>query len=386
MMKNNYFHLETKKGDVLSFVFLYCIIMIQTLLITSFGKFFPQMTILLSKLVNIMIVVYFIYGFFIRLTIRKLIYFSVVSLVTLSFFWQQKGFSAFIQLLLLSAAVPSTILSSHKIVNIFGLAMGSTTGVTIVLSLMGYLPISGTASQSMFSSYQEIVYFLGFTHPNTLGTFITMIFATIAYSFYKKYKWGTLLLSVILFFLNIGIGADTAAVGIVILETIIMLPNKLNKFYKILYLLPSILTLFAVWLSVNNTSLLGEFFNNKVSSRPNIWNAYIFQYPIRFINLSPHVDTSSSLGILGNGALDGSYIYILIFLGTLSWIIYNFIFIILIKFGVELKDKALLGVALLTIITAFPESHMIMFYENIFLLFIGFFQYPIYMRRKLLEC
>lgn len=385
MEKHNNFQLFLEKNDFLAFIFLYLIIFIQTMLFTSFSTFSPQIAILLAKLLNVIIIGYVIYGLIFRLTIRKLVYFSIISLIILVMFWQQKEFSPFIKLLLLSATVPATIPSSHSIAKIFGLAMGTTLIITIFLSLLGYLPETGTNSRSMFSSYQETVYFLGFNHPNAFGTFISMLFAIVAYIFYEKHKWNILLCAIILFLLNIKIGANTAAVGIIIVISIAILPHSFNKYYKLLYILPSMLTLFSLWLSYNNTSALGTFFNEKVASRPNVWHAYVNQYPIQFVNNPPQVDTNGYFGILGNGVLDGSYIYILIFWGILSWIVYNFIFISLVKFSIDTKNKVLLGIAVLTMVTAFPESHMIMFYENVFLLFFGFFQYPKNVITKCLE-
>ncbi|MCZ9310871.1 hypothetical protein PAF15_02640 [Weissella koreensis] len=371
--------------DLISFVFFYLIILIQTILFTSFNTFFPHMSILMAKLVNILIILYFIYSILIKITRRKIIFTLIVLLIILSTVWYSGVFSPYIKLLILSVAVPATIPSARNISKIFGIAMVTTMIITIWLSINGALPQSGTASRSMISNYQETVYFMGFNHPNAFGTFLSMIMMIFTFLFYKKYKWRVIIGLLLFAVIDIYIGAGTASFSILILMIILFLPIKLKKIYKIFYLLPTIVTLFSLWLSCNNTSNLGNFINTKVASRPNVWNAYITQYPIGFINKPPMVDVGGYSGILGNGVLDGSYIYILIFWGILSWIIYNFIFISLLKFSIDINNKALFGIAIAIIINAFPESHMIMFYENVFLLFVGFYQYSIIERRKILE-
>ncbi|MBZ6014016.1 hypothetical protein KIJ04_04555 [Leuconostoc gelidum subsp. gelidum] len=381
-MENNNFQALFKNNNYIAFVLFYLIILIQSFLFTSFGTFFPYNSVMLSKLVNLLIVFYVIYGIMIQLTIRKIIYTLVILLIVLLTFWKLRIFSPYIKLLLLSIAVPATIPSGKKIAGIFSSALVTTMVTTIVFSLLGYLPQSGTMSKSIFSNYQETVYFLGFSHPNAFGTFLSMIFASFMFLFYKKHKWIMVMIALATFVINVAIGAGTAATATLLIFIISIIPIKL---YKITYLLPLALATFALWLSYDNNSALGVIINEKIASRPNVWNAYTSQYPIKLISDPIQVNTDGYFGILGNGVLDGSYIYVLIFWGILALIVYIVIFMVLIKFSIDTKNKVLFAIAVMIIVSAFPESHMIMFYENIFLLFIGFYQYPMDERNKYLQ-
>jgi hypothetical protein len=383
--KNKEFRKFIYRNDYVAIIFFYLIIFIQALLFTSFSTFLPQISTIMAKAEKILIFLYVFYALMVRITMRKLVYFLGISILAMLMFLNSGTFSVFIKLLLLTMAVPATIPSSKKITKIFAGSLLTTMLVSIGLSLIGTLPRSGATSRSITSNYQETVYFLGFNHPNAFGTFLTMLFAILIFLLYKKYKWQMIAIAPIFFILDVKIGAGTAAIGILILFCFMILPIKINGFYKIFFLLPSALTLFALWLSYNNLNQIATIINQNISSRPNVWNAYVVQYPINFINTPPQIDTSGYFGILGNGVLDGSYIYILIFWGILAWLVYNFIFISIINFSLYNKDKILFGVAILTIIMAFPESHMIMFYENVFLLFVGFYQYSFEERKECLS-
>ncbi len=382
LMKNNNFQSLFKNNDYIAFVLCYLVILIQSFLFTSFGTFFPHNAILLSKLVNLLIICYVIYGIIIQITARKLIYIAVILLIVLLTFWKLRIFSPYIKLLLLSIAVPSTIPSGRKIVKIFALALITTMVTTIVLSLLGYLPQSGATSKSIFSNYQETVYFFGFSHPNAFGTFLSMIFASSMFLFFKRHKWIMIMIATVFFVTNITIGAGTAAVSVLLVFIISIMPVKS---YKFAYLLPPFLATFALWLSYYNNSAFGMIINEKIASRPNVWNAYTSQYPTKLISDPIQVNTDGYSGILGNGVLDGSYIYVLIFWGIVALIFYIIIFIVLIKFSIDTKNKVLFAISVMIIVSAFPESHMIMFYENIFLLFVGFYQYPMDERKKYLQ-
>lgn len=373
-----------ERNDYLAVIMFYFITLFQTLLFTSFSVFYPQMAKMIYKIELIILVMYVIYSVTMHITLRKLLY-AAVTLIVIVLLASSSGiFSPFTKLLLLALAVPATIPSSKKIVKIFGWAMMTTMFLSITMSLLGYLPISGTTSRVLFSNYKETVYFLGFSHPNAFGTYLTAIFTIFAYLYFEKYKKRILFMSPFVFIINIIIGAGTAAAGVLLIFLIMVIPIKLKKIYNVIYLLPVLFTCFSLWLAYNNSSNLGIIIGNKIASRPNVWHAYVTQFPINFVNKTPQINTTGYFGILGNGVLDGSYIYILIFWGILAWIIYNVIFISLSKFAIETNNVVLYGISLLTMVSAFPESHMIMFFENVFLLFVGFYQYSSSERKKCL--
>lgn len=57
----------------------------------------------------------------------------------------------------------------------------------------------------------------------------------------------------------------------------------------------------------------------------------------------------------------------------------------LIKMSIESNNFQLCSIAIVTILMNFPESHMIMFFENVFLILFGFYQYPKNERLQLLR-
>lgn len=384
-MENNNSHQSFVNNNYIVYGWFYLIILIQSFLFTSYGTFFPQNAQMLSTLAKILIICYAVYGIFVQINMRKLIYVGIVLLIIVLTFFKTRTFSNYEQLLLLSIAVPATIQSGKQIAKIFGVALLTTIMMSVLLSIFGYLPISGSTSKSIFSNYNETVYFFGFTHPNIFGTFIAMVFISFTFVLYKHHKILVIILGLLVYILNNIIGAGTASAEILIIVIMLIVPIQLKRIYKIFYLLPTALTIFSIWLSYNNTSVIGEFINANISSRPNIWNAYIFQYPINWINNSIQVNTSGYFGIIGNGALDGGYIYILIYWGALAFVIYNVIFIGLIKFSIDTKNKLLFAIALMSIVASFPETHMIIYYENIFLIFVGFYQYTFEKRNKFIQ-
>ncbi|GEB41023.1 hypothetical protein [Leuconostoc lactis] len=331
------------------------------------------------------------YALFVKITYRKLI-FALIILSIAMYSQVISGTSTpFIKLLMLIVAVPRTIPSVRAIIKTFGIAMSTTLILTIFLSIVGYLPISGETSRVLFSNYQETVYFFGFTHPNIFGTFLTTIFMILYFLYFKRTP--KLVISVAIIFLIIDkvIAAGTASVGIamILVLTFIHSVGKkqiwLGRFGKLGYFLPLILTAFSFWLADNNTSQLGMFINEKIASRPNIWHAYLTQYPIKVFNTIPDIQLDGINTILGNGALDGGYIYVLINFGIIAWIVYTIIFDCLIKIGIQSNNFQLYSIALVIILMSFPESHMIMFFENVFLILFGFYQYPKSQRIQLLR-
>lgn len=373
---------KNEKLDIFAICIFFTIIFIQTLLFTSFGHFFSSAAFFLGKLETWLILFFVVYALFIKVTYRKLIFALIILLITMYSQVISGTSTPFIKLLMLIVAVPRTIPSVRAIIKSFGIAMSTTLILTIFLSIIGYLPISGETSRVLFSNYQETVYFFGFTHPNIFGTFLTTIFMILYFLYFKRTP--KLVISVAIIFLIIDkiITAGTASVGIamILVLTFIHSVGKkqiwLGKFGKLGYLLPLILTAFSFWLADNNTSQLGMFINEKIASRPNIWHVYLTQYPIKVFNKIPDIQLDGINTILGNGALDGGYIYVLINFGIIAWIVYTIIFDSLIKIGIQSNNFQLYSIALVIIVMSFPESHMIMFFENVFLILFGFYQYP----------
>lgn len=372
---NNYERLSLSLGNVFADFSFYLIILLQTMLFTSLGRVYPVPVQYLGKLELLLILGLLFYSLLLTITLRKILFASLIFLLILVSTKYYGSTTPYTKLLILIVAVPSAIPSPKKILKIFGFAMLTTFVLTIGMSLIGVLPMSGVTSKVLFSSYQETEYFFGFTHPNIFGTFLTSLYLIFYFLNFNDNKFKVTLIGIIIFFIDIVINAGTAASGILLVLLLSLFLRRFNIMYKIAYVFPILLTVFSFWLAYNNSSALGRLINTKIASRPDIWNVYLLQFPINIFNREPNIQLDAYNPILGNGALDGGYIYILIYWGILAFIVYYLIFCSILKISFETHNIELYCIGLVIIIMAFPESHMVMFFENVFLIFIGFFQY-----------
>lgn len=381
----------SKKMNMFAVGIFFIIIFIQTLLFTSFGRFFPSVAQVLAKADTWLVFFFMIYALFIKATWRKTI-FALIILAIAVYSQMVSGTSTpFTKLLMLLIAAPRTIPSIRTIVKTFGLAMAATFLLTIILSLLGYLPISGETSRVPFAKYHEVVYFFGFTHPNAFGTFLTAMFMMLYFLYFKKRPKLVISAGIIVVLIDKIITADTALIGTALI-LILIFSHSLTKwqiwqgkFGAVAYALPVVLTLLSVWLAYHNKSALGTFINKLISSRPDVWHAYLTQYPIKMFNAAPNIKLDGIHTILGNGVLDGGYIYVLMNWGIVALLLYIIMFSSLIKMSIESNNFQLYSIALVIILMSFPESHMIMFFENVFLILFGFYQYPKSERIQLLR-
>ncbi|WP_370672665.1 hypothetical protein [Leuconostoc lactis] len=383
--------ITSKKMNMFAVGVFFIIIFIQTLLFTSFGRFFPSAAQVLAKAETWLVFFFMIYALFIKATWRKTI-FAVIILAIAIYSQMVSGSSTpFTKLLMLLIAVPRTIPSIRTIVKTFGLAMATTFLLTIVLSLLGYLPISGETSRVPFAKYHEVVYCFGFTHPNAFGTLLTAMFMMLYFLYFKKRPKLVISAGIIVVLIDKIITADTALIGAALILLLIFSHSLTKwqiwqgKFGSIAYDLPVVLTLLSIWLAYHNKSALGTFINKLISSRPDVWHAYLTQYPIKMFNATPNIKLDGIHTILGNGVLDGGYIYVLMNWGIVALLLYIIMFSSLIKMSIESNNFQLYSIALVIILMSFPESHMIMFFENVFLILFGFYQYPKNERIQLLR-
>lgn len=361
--------ITSKKMNAFAVGIFFIIIFIQTLLFTSFFRSPSSAAQVLAKADTWLVFFFMIYALFIKATWRKTIF----------------------ALIILAIAVPRTIPSIRTIVKTFGLAMATTFLFTIVLSLLGYLPISGETARVPFAKYHEVVYLFGFTHPNAFGTLLTTMFMMLYFLYFKKSPKLVISAGIIVVLIDKIITADTALIGTALI-LILIFSHSLTKwqiwqgkFGSIAYTLPVILTLLSVWLAYQNKSALGTFINKIISSRPDVWHAYLTQYPIKMFNAAPSIKLDGIHTILGNGVLDGEYIYVLMNWGIVALLLYIIMFSSLIKMSIESNSFQLYSIALVIILMSFPESHMIMFFENVFLILFGLYQYPKSERLQLLR-
>ncbi|WP_436644997.1 hypothetical protein [Latilactobacillus sakei] len=262
-----------------------------------------------------------------------------------------------------------------------GMLIGSC--IPILLSLVHVLPKSGFASRVSLaqSTYQETEYFFGFNHPNSFGVTLTM--GILLFCLGKSVSKSKMLIILVgCIFMDYFIGADTVMVAaIVILLGLILTPLR-NKLYLygcwVTRLLFVILPLLCIWLGINSGTAIGQKVSNIIASRPPIWNYYLLLNPIKLIANPPKLDLSiASTGVIGNGALDGAYIYTLVYWGVLALILLIVGWLIWIPFKKNPSEFQWLLLLFIFVVTVmnFSESHMLSYYENTFVLGVGLLQY-----------
>lgn len=253
----------------------------------------------------------------------------------------------------------------------------------ILMAILGILPKGGFASKvtSMQSSYLEIEYFWGFKHPNAFGTLlmVLLILSVLAFPYLKQRVFVSLGFSCAL--ICIVVAAGTAAVGAGIVTLGLLCKTLIQRYQKLFTLFAGILVcsmpVFSVWVSKNPYSSIGIFINTHVSSRTMVWNFYTSRFPIKLIANPLQIDLSlGGSGVLGNGVLDGSYIYVLLHWGILALLLLSLSWLLMLA---QNKITGDLGYFIIIIvatsaIVAFPESHVLFFYENILCIGLGTIQ------------
>lgn len=272
-----------------------------------------------------------------------------------------------------------------------GMIFGSV--IVIILSLLDLLPKSGYASKvySFQSSYQETVYFLGFNHPNAFGTVLTM--GLILFCLGKQVSRRTfIIITIICTCMDFMVGANTAMIAtMIILIGLILTPwrDKLYKYgYFFTFFLLISLPIFSIWLGLNSGTRIGQWFSNLIPARPPIWNYYLDLNPLKLIATPPQLDLSiGGVTVVGNGVLDGSFIYALVYWGELALVLMIVAWKIWIPhiYNPTIAQWMLLMSIFAVTVMAFPESHMISYYENIFSLGMGLIQFKISKRSELIN-
>lgn len=253
----------------------------------------------------------------------------------------------------------------------------------IFLSLVNILPRSGYASKvsSYQSNYREIEFFWGFEHPNAFGTMLMAIFFAMIIAFPGIRNRLKILIGVILFTICVYIAAGTAAVGILIVSVGLVFNQALQKhmtFYTyVAGMMACLLPIFSVWVGTHVNSGVSRLISAHVASRPQVWNFYLLRYPIKFISDSFSIDLSlAGTPVLGNGALDGAYIYTLVHWGIFILIVLLASWLVLLYEAYHYSNFSYLVILICAtyIIIAFPESPALFFYENFCCLGLGLLQ------------
>lgn len=360
------------------------ILFLETISLSSVGNFFPAILFIIniaSHLITLeMIIVYLLCT---KLTMRRLIILMSMTFFSVIIMFKSGGSNPLILAIFIGITTFGVSINFQKISRIYFYSLLFAHLTIIVLSLFGVLPKSGHSSNvpAFQSSYQEIEYFWGYGHPNEFGTIMLVLLICFIFSFTKIKKSTKILLSLLVFAFCIEITAGTAAVGALIIALGLVFESTLTKFYKFFYKftigLICFLPLFSLWMGFNSTTKLALLFNRYVQSRPMVWNYYLNHFPMELFASRFRIDLSiGGGGVIGNGALDGTYIYVLLHWGIVALIIILFSWIIFLKSAQYAGQMStmLIVLGMMTSIIALPESPMVFFYENILCLGVGLAQ------------
>lgn len=351
---------------------------------TSFSTFYVGINIFLNYLTYVlMFFIAILYLFCFGKNKRQLIIGMAFSLIIILTGLKSSFNNDFNIMLALGFCLFGCRLNVQRLALAQSIAMLFALSFVSFFSILGFLPTKGSSSimLSFQSSYQEIVYFLGFNHPNAYGAVLTMMFIGFLFGIGVKRLKLFFFLFIILIIIDFRIGANTAALGaIFFLFGLVTMPlrKQFNNFMKILtrFLIVG-LPSFAFWLGYHPNTPVANFVNQYVPSRPSIWAYYLNMKKLSLFQTPP--DLNFSVGgkyIFGNGNLDGGYIYITVYRGLLP--LMAILISIWLLNEVKIEDEKVSWMrkflVLSILLMAFPESHMVFFYENVFILSIGMLQ------------
>lgn len=387
-------NLSLNSFETIALVSYFIIISSRIMLFSSISGIMPSFSTILkyvSMLFTAVIVIIYLIDF--PKTLRQLgciiigFSFAIVEIVINGV---QNNFSMALILGLSLFGINCTL---KKIAYTQGVGMLIGSCIPILLSLVHVLPKSGFASRVSLaqSTYQETEYFLGFNHPNSFGVTLTM--GILLFCLGKSVSKSKMLIILVgCIFMDYFIGADTVMVAaIIILLGLILTPLR-SKLYLygcwVTRLLFVILPLLCIWLGINSGTAIGQKVSNIIASRPPIWNYYLLLNPIKLIANPPKLDLSiAGTGVIGNGALDGAYIYTLVYWGVLALILLIAGWLVWIPFKKNPSEFQWLLLLFIFVVTVmnFSESHMLSYYENTFVLGVGLLQYSSSKRSMLIN-
>lgn len=360
------------------------VLFIQALNLSSIGDFYPSILTIITRLSQLitleMVIVYLLCT---KLTIRRVVILGSMVVFSIIVMFKSGTSNILVLAILLGITVFGVSIKFQDIAKLYFFTLLSVHIVITVLSLIGKLPQSGFASKvySFQSSYQEIEYFWGYAHPNAFGTMMLILLIAFIFAFPNKKKSTKLILSLLVLALCTRVTAGTAASGALIITLGIILEPIIIRFSRAVYRISIgtmiLIPIFSIWVGINSTTKIALLINRYVQSRPMIWNYYLTQFPIDFFASRLKIDLSiAGGGVIGNGVLDGSYIYVLLHWGIVALLLMLFSWFMFLKSYKQAGKMGpmLLVLGVMTVVIAFPESHMVFYYENILCLGIGLLQ------------
>lgn len=334
---------------------------------------------MIGKINSLLIFFLFVSSLILPKTPRQTFFWLGFGVVAIVDYRLNQGSDFLSQLILIGLSLGSLNIDFNRILKAYMYASILSTLVIVFLSIMGILPVNGEQSSVLFSSYQNIVFCFGFIHPNSFGTIlfsIALSFVCLHSNTCPKWSWIIAVATILFDFL---IGAQTAAVGVIVLLIGLFCQNKKPKrlactLYRMAYIIPVLLFIFSLILARSQGSSLYNWFDQHIASRPAVWNYYLSNYQPKLMGNVVNIDLSAISNVYGNGVLDGSYIYYLLHFGYIGIIILILAMLSINKKGFTTKNGMYHWIFIAICLTAFPESNFTIFFFNPFLYLIFFDQ------------
>lgn len=257
---------------------------------------------------------------------------------------------------------------------------GFGVALIVTLSFLGILPMSGRGEQLTGNFFTSFSY--GFLSPNTLG-FLILIVGLDAY-LHVSQKWQKVSILVLALFFESLLKYLTGILGVMtlIIVSIFFHKGKSNQTamtarYRIFCLASVLFFLFATFGSCyiaknyNSTDTVWNFANKLFSLRFPIWQYYYEGWPPSLFGNIIYVD-QSTVGLIGFGAFDGSYLYFLLKYG---WVAISIILLAMIYALKHTKDyfsrRILVLFVAVTLVTGIPETPGFLVAYSPFFLLLG---------------
>lgn len=339
-----------------------------------------------------LIVMMFIGGILTPKTFRQILFWVVgVGLIYVNYHYLHNIYANIIYQIVILLSLPGIGIDFEKIVRTHLVAMLFGTSCVILLSLVGYLPKSGSEATVLFSTYQNTVFAFGFNHPNFLGALISFII--IEYTFLNRHKFNksVVMISIIVLIVDFYLGAITSFLGLlVVLLGYILSAKKYIKHRPIfngpIFFVPIFLSLFAFWIANQSGSFIFHFINKIVSSRPQLWSYYLTNFKVNWFGSNVVLNLNSgAFSTFGNGILDGSYIYLPMYYGWIGLLLFIISLYSIFLIFKETKEYLFLYIFFALSLMAFSENESSLFSISIFLIVIGYFQFDYPRRIKMFQ-
>lgn len=269
----------------------------------------------------------------------------------------------------------------YQMVKLHISALAVSTLSIIGLSLVGVLPKSGSESSVLFSSYQNTVYVYGFNHPNFLGSILCIVGIELIFLYWDRISLKIILIDFVLIITSFLLGANTAAIGglLFLIVSIIKASHGLKRINIVVWISViwiSLLCLLSLKLAQMPHTNVWHLFNNIVTSRPALWSYYFSEFNTKWIGSSVEINTSVINSTFGNGILDGSFIYQVMYNGYFMMILLVLAYCAISFAAKKNKNTSFLWITFVLSLMAFAENEMATLCTNVFLVIIGYYQLP----------